>query len=462
MGDDWRRVQITEVCDLIVDCVNKTAPTVDGPTPYKMLRTPNVKGGRVSTENCRYVEEEVFTKWTRRAGVRFNDVLLTREAPLGEVGIVKSDENLFLGQRLMQYRVNDSVLDPDFLVYAFLSNDLQHQFTMHEGSGSVVSHIRVGDCSKFELNLPPLNEQKKIAGVLSTLDQKIELNRQINTTLESMAQALFKSWFVDFDPVIDNALAAGNEIPEPLQAKAQRRAALGNQRQPLPTEIQQLFPSSFVFNEDMGWVPEGWEESPVSKLCGKIQNGGTPKRDNPSFWDNGAIPWLASGEVRQTIIVGTEKCITDLGLKNSSAKWLPAFSTVIAMYGATAGQVALISKELTTNQAVCGLIPKDECAYYIYLTMSRITGELSHQARGSAQQNISKGIVESTRVVIPPIEIMKSFNLNVEPLFRKWIGNIEQQHNLASIRDLLLPKLLSGKLQIPEAEAAVEEALEAS
>ncbi|WP_368420966.1 restriction endonuclease subunit S, partial [Marinobacter sp.] len=169
MGSEWRRVPISDVCELIVDCVNKTAPTVNEPTPYKMVRTPNVKGGRVSTADCKFVTEHTFEKWTRRAEVRVNDVLLTREAPLGEVGIVKSHEKLFLGQRLMQYRANRNVLDPDYLVYAFLSRDLQHQFNMHEGSGSVVSHIRVGDCSKFELNLPPLLIQKRIANILGTL-----------------------------------------------------------------------------------------------------------------------------------------------------------------------------------------------------------------------------------------------------------------------------------------------------
>ena len=102
-------------------------------------------------------------------------------------------------------------------------------------------------------------EQKAIAHILGTLDDKIELNRQMNATLEAMAQALFKSWFVDFDPVIDNALAAGNSIPEPLQAKAEVRAALGDQRKPLPEAIQKQFPSRFVFSEEMGWIPEGWE-----------------------------------------------------------------------------------------------------------------------------------------------------------------------------------------------------------
>ena len=223
MASEWPRVRISEVCELIVDCVNKTAPKSEFPTEFKMLRTPNVKNGRVDTSNCFYVTEDTYLKWTRRATVNKNDVLLTREAPLGEVGIVKSEEKLFLGQRLMQYRADQTKLDPDFLVYSFLSPDLQHQFRMHEGSGSVVSHIRVGDCSKFEINLPPLTTQKSIAKILGELDQRIELNRKTNQTLEQMAQALFKSWFVDFDPVVDNALAAGNPVPDELAHRVEVR-----------------------------------------------------------------------------------------------------------------------------------------------------------------------------------------------------------------------------------------------
>ena len=128
-------------------------------------------------------------------------MILTREAPLGEVGYVDFTDTVFLGQRLMQYRANLALLEPRFLLYSFLSKDLQNQFGAHEGSGSTVSHIRVGDCSKFELSLPPLTEQKAIAGVLGALDDKIECNRRMNATLEAMARALFQSWFVDFDPV---------------------------------------------------------------------------------------------------------------------------------------------------------------------------------------------------------------------------------------------------------------------
>jgi len=152
-----------------------------------MIRTPNVRNGRIDLTDCRFVEQETYKKWTRRAKVEPDDVLLTREAPMGEAGLVDFDDTVFLGQRIMQYRVDKRVLHPRFLLYSFLSPDLQNQFRMHDGTGSVVSHIRIPDCSKFELKLPPLSKQNRIVQILGSLDDKIQLNHQINQTLEQMA-----------------------------------------------------------------------------------------------------------------------------------------------------------------------------------------------------------------------------------------------------------------------------------
>ena len=180
-----------------------------------MIRTTNIRNGRVNLDGCRYVDQPIFEKWTRRAKLQYGDVVLTREAPIGEVGFVTEPENLFLGQRVMQYRAAPKFLSPRFLLYTFLSPSLQHQFGSHEGSGSVVSHIRVGDCFKFKMSLPPLPVQTEIAETLGALDDRITLLRETNTTLEAIAQALFKSWFVDFDPV--RAKQEGRE-PEGIDA----------------------------------------------------------------------------------------------------------------------------------------------------------------------------------------------------------------------------------------------------
>ncbi len=199
LENKWQRIKISELCERIVDCVNKTAPSVDYKTPYKMIRTPNIKNGVINLDGCRNVEKETFEKWTRRASVEMGDILLTREAPMGEVGLVNFQDTVFLGQRIMQYRVNPLKLDSNFLLYSFLSPDLQFQFRRHDSSGSIISHIRVPDCSEFEINTPPLEIQKKISMVLRNIDDKIELNNRINAELEAMAKTLYDYWFVQFD-----------------------------------------------------------------------------------------------------------------------------------------------------------------------------------------------------------------------------------------------------------------------
>ena len=297
MSIGWKRVPVSEVCELIVDCVNKTAPRVDYPTPYKMIRTPNVKNGYIDLSDCRFVERETYEKWTRRAAVEQGDVLLTREAPMGEVGYVDFTDKVFLGQRIMQYRARTDVLNSRYLLYAFLSPDLQNQFKMHEGSGSVVSHIRVPDCSKFEINLPPLQEQNAIVSILGSIDDKIQLNNQINQTLEQMAQAIFKSWFVDFEPVKAKiaVLEAGGSEQDALLAAMQTisgkdEAALARLKDDHPeqyAELQataELFPSAMQDSE-LGEIPDGWECLPLDSIA-KFQNGLALQKFRPETEDD--------------------------------------------------------------------------------------------------------------------------------------------------------------------------------
>ena len=326
--------------------------------------------------------------------------------------------------------------------------------------GSAVPTLNRNHIHPIDVTIPPLPEQKRIAHILGTLDDKIELNRKMNATLEAMAQALFKSWFVDFDPVIDNALRAGNPIPEPLQQRAEtRRKILGERSSScvttskdgagapsLPDPHSHLFPATFTHSEDLGWMPEGWEAGTISDLCSKVQNGGTPRRSNEDYWNNGSVPWLTSGEVRQAVITTVKNSISELGLQNSSAKWLPKRSTVVAMYGATAGQVAFISQPLTTNQAVCGLIPKEGHEHFNYLLIQGKVKHFENQARGSAQQNISKGIIEQSASIIPPLNLIQLFELLACPSFEKWSSNIRLNTELSKLRDTLLPKLISGDL----------------
>ena len=193
----WPVVCIKDVCESVVDCVNKTAPTVDYPTPYKMIRTTNVRDGWVNLDEVRFVEAEVFARWNRRTTPRKGDVILTREAPLGEVGMLRSNDHVFLGQRLVLYRADPLKVDNRFLLYSFRFDYLQGQIKSL-GSGATVEHMRVPDAEKLLLRLPPLPIQRRIGDILSAYDDLIENNARRITILEKLATMTYREWFVDF------------------------------------------------------------------------------------------------------------------------------------------------------------------------------------------------------------------------------------------------------------------------
>ena len=193
----WQRLPIVSLCEAHVDCVNRTAPIASEPTPFKMLRTTNVRNGYVDAENVRYVTEEIYKKWTRRLVPRRGDIILTREAPLGDIGKIRTDDAVFLGQRLYHFRPDPKTLDADFLLYSLLGDDLQSQIKSF-GSGSTVEHMRLEDIPSLEFNVPPLQIQRRIAGILSAYDELIENSQRRIKILESMARALYREWFVHF------------------------------------------------------------------------------------------------------------------------------------------------------------------------------------------------------------------------------------------------------------------------
>lgn len=166
---NWPIAEIGGVCDLVVDCVNRTAPIVEGPTPFKMIRTTNVRGGRIDTRDVRYVTEQIFHRWNRRATPQPGDVLLTREAPVGEAGMLTTADNVFLGQRLMLYRANPKLITPEYLLFSFRSKFLQRQFAAN-GSGSTVKHLPLPVCKSFRVLLPPVQLQSEFRSRLHAVE----------------------------------------------------------------------------------------------------------------------------------------------------------------------------------------------------------------------------------------------------------------------------------------------------
>jgi len=200
IGQDagWNRLRVDEVCLSIIDCINKTAPKVDEPTPYKMIRTTNIRNGVVDLSKVKYVSTETYQAWTRRQVPEVGDVLLTREAPLGEVGMLLSDDQVFLGQRIVSYRADPGVMNNEFLLYMFQSSDIQTQIS-RRASGSTVQHMRVPDTKNLDVSVPPLLEQAVIVSKLNKIrkdTQSLEaIYQQKLTALTELKQSILQKAF---------------------------------------------------------------------------------------------------------------------------------------------------------------------------------------------------------------------------------------------------------------------------
>ena len=335
-------------------------------------------------------------------------------------------------------------------------------------SGSTRPKITQRDMRRIMLPCPSQEDQDAIVRVLGSLDDKIELNRQTNETLEAMAQAMFKSWFVDFDPVIDNALAAGNDIPEPFQARAAARQALGDARKPLPEEIRCEFPDEFVFSDEMGWVPCGWSVNSIKSLTDKLSKGTTPTKSSlEDATDLSLVKFVKvrdlddNGQIKMTALGLIPESIHEGNLKRSRIY----SGDILFSIAGTIGRVAIVPNPLNNsniNQALAfiRLIDSRFTNYiYLHLKSDLVQKTVSGRVVHAVQANFSLTELGGLAVVTPSVSILDSWFRMTYELFAKQDLVREQNAELKTLRDTLLPKLLSGQLTIPNVEKLVTEAL---
>jgi type I restriction enzyme, S subunit len=277
---------------------------------------------------------------------------------------------------------------------------------------------------------PPLAIQRAIATVLSTMDDKIELNRRMNETLEAMARAIFQSWFVDFDPV---------------RAKAEGRDP------DLAKDIADLFPDRFEDSE-LDQIPAGWWVRPFSTMV-EIIGGGTPKTSVSEYWD-GNIPWFSVVDApseSDVFVISTEKCITRKGLENSSARLLPEGTTIISARG-TVGKLALVGAPMTMNQSCYGLRGIEAGSHFTYYATRNLVSILKQRSHGSVFDTITRDTLAGVNFIAPPKAVLEAFERVADPFMQRIKSNLSESRTLATIRDTLLPKLTSGELRVKDAE----------
>jgi type I restriction enzyme S subunit len=402
----------------------------------------------------------------KSGGAKFlpKDTLMARITPCLENGKIARyipagrNGEAFGSTEFIVIRGKNGVTDNDFAYYLTMWPEFR-DFAISQMTGSSGrQRVPVDSLAGFSFNLPTLTEQKAIAHILGSLDDKIELNRRMNETLEAMAQALFKSWFVDFDPVIDNALAAGNEIPEELKERADIREALSDARKPLPEEIQNLFPSEFEHTEEMGWIPKGWKVVTLDDLVDFI-GGGTPKTSNEDYW-NGSIPWFSVVDAPNTsdvFVIDTEKHVTELGVEKSSTKILPICTTIISARG-TVGKCAMVGESMAMNQSCYGVRGKKHVSdSFVYYAIREKVADLQRGGHGSVFNTITRDTFKTIKIAFGEPELTGKLDDRIKPNFDRILTNRFCSKTLSKTRNTLLPQLISGEIRIPEAEKLVED-----
>jgi type I restriction enzyme S subunit len=277
--------------------------------------------------------------------------------------------------------------------------------------------------------IPPLAEQKVIVEALGALDDKIELNRRMNATLEAMARALFQSWFVDFDPV---------------RAKLDGRQPVG-----MDAATAELFPPAF-FESALGHIPIGWTIKPVGEVVDCV-GGGTPSTAEPKYWEGGTHHWTTPKDfssLQAPILLDTDRKVTDAGIAKISSGLLPA-GTLLLSSRAPVGYLAIATMPVAINQGFIALKCNERATNYYMLNWCQTNmAEIESRATGTTFAEISKQNFRPIPVLLPPIELISAFTEKVAPLYNQIVANLHQSRTLATLRDTLLPKLLSGELSV--------------
>lgn len=437
---NWHWCRLSDVCSDVVDCPHST-PELASDGPYLMARTSDILTGIFQADQAQRVSEDTYRERVRRLVPRQGDLLYSREGTyFGISAEVPPDLKVCLGQRMVLLRPDGDQIHARFLRY-WLNSSLMQAHVHGYRDGSVAERLNLPTIRNLPVCLPSVVEQERIAQILGSFDDRLELNRKMDETLEAMARALFKSWFVDFDPV---------------RAKAEGRDP------GLPAYMADLFPGSFEDSE-LGETPCGWRIERFGEVCERIFSGGTPSTAASDYW-GGELPWLSSGETRATFITTTEKSITAKGVENSSTRLARAGTTVIASAGQgnTRGQTSFLMINTYINQSVVALVPNQTKTsdVHLFFDLERRYDEFrrvsdGHSSRGSLTTKLLAELV----TVLPSLRVIDAFDSLAEPIVRKITSSLRESQTLAALRDTLLPKLISGELRTRTAEQLVEAAL---
>jgi type I restriction enzyme S subunit len=419
MASEWPTLSLREASVSLIDCDHRTPPASE--TGYPYVAIPQLRGGRIDLTGVRRIKREHFVEWTRKARPSANDVILSRRCNPGETAAVPPDLEFALGQNLVLLRADGSKVYPPFLRWLVRGPGWWEQIDKFLNVGAVFDSLKCADVPNFELRIPPLPEQRAIAHILGTLDGKIEMNRRMSETLETMARALFKSWFIDFDPV---------------RAKAEGRDP------GLPKPLADLFPDRFEESE-LGEIPSGWSVATLGDVATNLRRGVQPNEINPG------TPYIALEHMPKRSIALSEWGSADALESNKFefkrgevlfGKLRPYFHKV---------GVAPLDGVCSTDILV--VVAREPSWSGFVLGHAASTAFVEHTNAGSTGTKMPRtswNEMARYSIVLPPDAPAETFSEQIAPAVERIIGSVHEAHTLAALRDGLLPGLLSGEISV--------------
>ena len=409
---EWKEVRLGDVCDLIAGFAFKAKDF--GEFPTKVIKIGDIKPpfvdyvGQVGVDISNY-DINRLSKYT----VKYGDyVLAMTGATIGKVGKYISENFSYINQRVLKFSPKQNV-DADFINYIICSNIFAKYVVNFVDSESAQPNISAPTISKFAFQIPSeKDDQHRIASILSSLDRKIELNNKINTDLEEMAQAIFKNWFVDFEPFKDG---------------------------------------KFVDSE-LGMIPEGWKVGRADDFY-QINIGKTPPRKEHKWFSNNPADkiWVSIANMGNSgiFISDSSEYLTKEAVDRHNIIMVPR-NTILLSFKLTVGRVAIADKELTTNEAIARFILSDDkYMEYLYLYLKKYDYN-SLGSTSSIATAVNSKTIKGMQMLQPSDKIIDAFHIQVNPIFEKIRSLTKENSRLSLLRDTLLPRLMSGEIEVPD------------
>lgn len=399
---EWSIYKIEDICSAIYSGGTPKSTNLnyyDGKIPW--LNTNEINFNKIYSTR-RYISEEGLRNSAAKYVPENSVVVAMYGVTAGKSAIAKIP--LTTNQACCNLIIDDKKADYRF-VYHYLK--LQHKILNYYATGSAQQNLNSFFIKKFKIPLPSILYQNRIADILSAYDDLLEANNHRINLLEQAAQELYKEWFVRF-----------------------------------------RFPGHEKVKFENG-LPEGWKRNQIQTYYNTC-SGGTPSRSKSEYFQNGLYPWVKTGEIKDCVIIDTEEYITKEAVDNSSAKILPAKSVAMAMYGVNIGLLAYFDGEMTCNQACCVFSDKRNFSsrHYLYQYLKSIREYLLLISFGAAQQNLSQDLIKKMKITMPADDIVILFEKRVDEIYNNIRILLMKNKNLTTQRDLLLPRLMSGKLEV--------------